>query len=146
MTTYGLSQTTPSNLSVSNVPIWEVRTTAVNKTKILEFGFMSFIVVTVSSYGIGRSSSVGVNPTLTHSFVNEQSSNSPTAQTIGATAWGTAPGIPTNFVRRTTAGSGNAGGSIFTFPRGLGIPPSSSVVFWSIGLTSNLSVYAVIDE
>jgi hypothetical protein len=61
-------------------------------------------------------------------------------------AWGTAPTAPTNFLRRVTLPATIGAGIIWTFPRGLVIPVSSSIVIWNIGTNSVADIWIVIDE
>ena len=143
MALYGLSQRT-TNVTIAN-PNWEVRSTAANKPKIMELG-VSQVTAAATSYGIGRPGAIGVTPTTPQTFVDEGDGNGPAANTTAAVAWGTAPTVPTNFNRRFSCASAAGVGVIFTFPRGLGIPVTGSIIIWNITASVTLDVYAVVDE
>lgn len=143
MALYALAQRTTATLIAT--PAWEVRSTSANKPKIMELGFAQN-AATLGAYGIGRPGAIGVTPTSPQTFVDEGDGNAPTAQTTAAVAWGTAPTVPTNFNRRISCTGAVGVGAIFTFPRGLGIPVSGSIVLWMISAGPVLDVYAVVDE
>lgn len=143
MALYALSQRT-TNVTIANAS-WEVRSTSTNKPKIMELGF-SQNTGTASAYGIGRPGAIGVTPTSPQTFVDEGDGNAPAAQTTAAVAWGTGPTVPTNFNRRISTAATIGVGAIFTFPRGLGIPISGSIIMWNITASVVLDIYAVVDE
>jgi hypothetical protein len=143
MALYALAQRTTATASASAA--WEVRSTSTNKPKIMELG-LSQNAATLSAYGIGRPGAIGITPTSPQTFVDEGDGNAPAAQTTAAVAWGTGPTVPTNFNRRLSTAGTIGVGAIFTFPRGFGIPISSSIVVWIIVTAPVLDVYAVVDE
>jgi|SRR6266404_3485588 len=143
MALYALSQRTSATASAS--ASWEVRSTSTNKPKIMELG-ISQNTATAGVYGIGRPAAIGVTPTTPQTFVDEGDGNAPAGQTTGALAWGTGPTVPTNFNRRISCAATVGVGAIFTFPRGLGIPISGSIVVWIIATAPVCDVYAVVDE
>lgn len=145
MTQYGLSQRT-INVAAATAA-WEVRSTSTNKPKIMELGFSHVTTPAVLPvFGIGRPAAVGTVPTIYQSFLDESDGNGTPSLTTGTVAWGVAPTVPTNFNRRVTTSLGTGGGIILTFPRGFGIPVSSSMVIWIISVAVLLDIYAVVDE
>lgn len=129
----------------------EIRSTSAHKPKIFELGFSQSVLpaTTSISMGIGRPAAIGQNPGGPVKVIDEQDGNGPTALTTMATAWGTAPTVPANFFRRTTVTNATLGtGAIFSFPRGLALAITSSVVLWVITVSSSvgLDMWAVVDE
>lgn len=143
MALYGLSQRTTATTTAS--ASWEVRSTSTNKPKVMELGISQNTAV-AGVYGIGRPGAIGITPTTPQTFVDEGDGNAPAAQTTAAVAWGTGPTVPTNFNRRLSCANTVGVGAIFTFPRGFGIPVSSSVIVWIIATAPVCDVYAVVDE
>lgn len=143
MALYALAQRTTATAAASAT--WEVRSTSANKPKIMELG-ISQVTAVAGSYGIGRPGAIGTTPTSPQTFVDEGDGNAPAGNTTAAVAWGGGPTVPTNFNRRLTCAASIGVGAIFTFPRGLGIPVSGSIVVWIIATAPVLDVYAVVDE
>jgi len=143
MAIYSLSQRTTSGTAAT--PSWEVRTAATNKPKIMEVG-ISQTAATAGVYGLGRPGAIGVTPTSPQTFLDEADGGGPTGLTTAAVAWGTAPTVPTNFFRRFACTATIGAGIIWTFPRGLGVPISNSIVVWIIATAPVCDVWAVIDE
>jgi hypothetical protein len=54
--------------------------------------------------------------------------------------------VPANFMRRAAFPATIGAGIIWTFPRGLGLPISGSIVLWVIATASVVDVFAVADE
>ena len=111
----------------------------------MEIG-ISIVAATASIFGIGRPGAIGVTPTSPQTFLDESDGNGPAGLTTSAVAWGTGPTVPTNFFRRVATPATIGSGVIWTFPRGLGLPISGSVVLWNIGTNSVADVWAVCDE
>jgi hypothetical protein len=144
MSLYGCSQRTTATTAAS--PSWEVRSTSTNKPRVFELGLSQNTGV-AGVYGIGRPSASGVGPTSPVTFVDEGDGNAPTAQTTCCVAWTTtAPTAPNAFNRRISCAATVGVGAIFTFPRGLGIPVSGSIVVWIIATAPVCDVYCVVDE
>ncbi len=123
---------------------WEIRTTATNRSKLLELGiFMA--AATASTFGLGRPAAIGVTPTSPQTFLAEDS-GAPAGGTTSALAWGTGPTIPAGFLRRIALPATIGTGVIWTFPQGILIPVSGSLVLWNLALNGVTDVYAVIDE
>ena len=146
MAYYELGVLTTATASAS--ALWEIRTSANVRAKILEIGIF-LNAATASSIGFGRPGAIGVTPTSPVDFQPEDFAD-PTVsgQVQSALAWTTAPTVPTNFLRRISLPATVGAGIIWTFPRGIVIPVSNSVILWNVGASacSALNAYAVIDE
>jgi hypothetical protein len=143
MALYALSQRTTQTVAANAA--WEVRSAATNKPKLMEVG-ISQVAATAGVFGLGRPGAVGITPTSPQNFVDEGDGNAPASQTTAAVAWGTGPTVPTNFNRRVSCVASTGAGVIWTFPRGLGIPISSSIIIWIIATAPVCDVWAVADE
>ena len=143
MSLYGLSQRTTATVAAS--ASWEVRSAATNKPRIMELG-ISQVTAVAGTYGIGRPGAIGITPTSPQNFVAEGDAGAPTSLSTAAVAWGTGPTVPTNFNRRLTCAATIGVGAIFSFPRGMDISTSGSVIVWIIATAPVCDVYAVVDE
>jgi len=143
---YGIAQ--QSITQAIATPAWEIRAASTNKPRLFELGFSQIVAPSaVCTYGLGRPSSVGVNPTSTTSFIADSDASAAASLTSVATAWGTAPGVPANFNRRINCNTLAGVGAIWAFPRGLDIGAGSSLVLWLITATTTLlNMWALIDE
>jgi hypothetical protein len=143
MSLYGLSQRTTSGTAAT--ASWEVRSAATNKPRIMEVG-ISQSVATAGVYGLGRPAAIGSTPTTPQNFVAEGDAYAPTSLTTAAVAWGTGPTVPANFNRRISCAATIGVGVIWTFPRGLDIAISNSIIIWIIATAPVCDVWSVIDE
>lgn len=143
MALYGLSQRTTATAAAS--ASWEVRSAATNKPRVMEVA-ISQSAATAGVYGLGRPGAIGVTPTSPQNFVAEGDASAPTSLSTAAVAWGTGPTVPTNFNRRVSCAATVGVGVIWTFPRGLDIAVSSSIIVWIIATAPVCDVWAVIDE
>jgi hypothetical protein len=143
MAIYSLSQRTTSGTAATAA--WEVRSTSTNKPKIMEVG-ISQNAATAGVFGLGRPGAIGVTPTSPQTALDEQDGGGPAGLTTAAVAWGTGPTVPTNFFRRVSCPATIGAGVIWTFPRGLGIPVSGSIVVWVIATAPVADVWVVVDE
>jgi len=101
---------------------------------------------TATTIGLGRPQAVGITPTTPVDFLPEDPNNvlaSGVAQS--ALAWGTKPTIPTAFLRRIALPAVIGTGVIWTFPEGIVIPVSSSIILWNLATNSVLDAYAVVE-
>jgi len=140
---YSASQRTTSGTAATAA--WEVRSTSSNKPKVMEVG-ISINAATASVFGLGRPAAIGITPTSPVTFLDESDGNGAAGLTTCAVAWGTGPTVPANFFRRVSTPATVGAGIIWTFPRGLGLPVSGSIVVWNIGTDSVADVWAVVDE
>lgn len=143
MALYGLSQRTTATAAAS--ASWEVRSGATNKPRVMETG-LSQNAATAGAYGWGRPAAIGVTPTSPQNFVGEADASAPTSISTAAVAWGTGPTVPANFNRRMSCAATIGVGAILTFPRGMDIAVSNSLIWWIIATAPVCDVWAVIDE
>lgn len=137
------TRTTVAGIGVAS---YELRSGANNSPKLYEFAIM-LAAATASIYGIGRPAAIGVTPTTPVTVIAEEQANLPTGQSTTAVAWGTGPTSPVQFLRRISLPATLGAGAIVTFPRGLGIPVSSSIVLWNItAAAAATDLWAVVDE
>lgn len=150
MAIYSASQRTSATSAASAA--WEVRSASTNKPKIMEVGLSQNTAV-AGVFGLGRPAAIGITPTTPVTFLGESDGgtgtpgdNEPTGLTTCAIAWGTGPTVPANFFRRISCPATIGAGVIWTFPRGLGLAQSNSVVVWIIATAPVCDVWAVCDE
>lgn len=122
----------------------ELRTTAGVKCRVLEFSLIQ-LTGTACSYGVGRPAAQGVTPATTSTFQRDDSAD-PACVTTASLSWGTSPTAPTTYHRRTNTAATIGVGIIWTFPRGLIVPVSASLVCFNITTTVALDVNMAIDE
>jgi hypothetical protein len=137
----GVRQT---NLTITQAGL-EIRTTAAVRATVLEVSLLSGNA-TLANIGLGRPQAIGVTPGGTSTFVRDEP-GAPVCVTTTALSWGTSPTVPLVFHRRFSCTAVGAG-VIWTFPRGLVIPVSSSLVTWNITAvtTTGMDINVVIDE
>lgn len=125
---------------------WEILTGATpGRVKVLEIGFF-LVAATASQIGLGRPAAIGVTPTAPVDFLVEDPSDVLASGVVqSAVAWGTGPTVPTAFFRRISLPATIGTGVIWTFPKGITIPVSSSLILWNIGTNSLLDAYAVVE-
>ena len=125
---------------------WEIRTAATpGRARLLEIGFF-LVAATASVYGLGRPAAIGDTPTTPVDLLPEDPNNVIAAAVLqSAVAWGTGPTVPAAFIRRISLPASVGAGVIWTFPTGLVIPVSGSLVLWNIGTDSVLDAYAVVE-
>ena len=125
---------------------WELRTGATpGRVRVVELGFF-LAAATATTIGLGRPAAIGVTPTAPVDFLPEDPSDVlATGVVQSSLAWGTGPTVPTAFLRRIALPATIGTGVIWTFPEGLIIPVSSSLVLWNLAANSLLDAYAVIE-
>ena len=124
---------------------WEIRTGAtLGRVKVHEIGFF-LAAATASTVGLGRPAAIGVTPTTPVDFQPEDPNDVLATGTIqSALAWTTGPTVPANLIRRISLPATIGTGVIWTFPEGLVIPVSGSLVLWNLAINSVLDAYAVV--
>lgn len=124
---------------------WEIRAAATpGRAKIMEIGFF-LAAATASIYGLGRPAAIGDTPTTPVDFLQQDPAEVLAANVVlSALAWGTGPTAPTAFLRRIALPATVGTGVIWTFPEGLVIPVSGSIVLWNLGTNSVVDAYAVV--
>jgi hypothetical protein len=125
---------------------WEIRAAATpGRLKLMELGFF-LAAATASVFGLGRPAAIGDTPTTPVDFLQEDPANVLAANVaLSALAWGTGPTVPVPFLRRIALPAVVGTGVIWTFPEGLVIPVSDSIVLWNLGTNSVVDAYAVLD-
>ena len=106
---------------------------------------INLVTATASTYALGRS---GNTPTQTSPvLVQAENPNDPAGQTGCAVAWSVAPTVPTQFFRRVGLPATAGAGVIWTFPRGLILAASASMLLWNLATNSaSANVWWVVDE
>jgi len=130
--------------AASATAAWEIRTASTDRAYILEIGIF-LAAATASTYAVGRPGAIGVTPTSPVTVLAEDPGN-PAGTVQSALAWGTAPTVPVNFFRRISFPATIGTGVIWTFPKGLLIAVSSSVVLWNLATNGVVDAYVVVDE
>ena len=132
-----------SNVTIANANT-ELRTTAGVKCRVLEFSLIQ-LTGTASSYGFGRPAAQGVTPGTISTFQRDDSAD-PACVTTTNLTWGTSPTAPTNYHRRTNTAATIGVGIVWTFPRGIIVPVSASLVCFNITASVALDQNWAIDE
>jgi len=129
----------------SGTAAWEIRANASSRIRIMELGFF-LTAATASQIGLGRPAAIGVTPTSPVDFPMEDPADFNVAgECQSALAWTTGPTAPTAFYRRIGLPATIGVGVIWTWPKGLVIPASGSMVLWNLAASSALNAYAVCD-
>jgi hypothetical protein len=132
-----------SNTTISNANV-ELRTTAGVVARVLEFSLIQ-LTGTASSYGFGRPAAQGVTPGTQSTFQRDNPGDPACVTTVSLT-WGTSPTAPTNYHRRTNTAATIGVGIVWSFPAGLVVPVSASLVCFNITASVALDVNFAIDE
>lgn len=133
MAIYSLSLLTSAQ--TLNTPCADLKSaTAGNAPRLLELTLCLSVAATGALVGVGRSPTVSTQT----SPVQLQAENPADAgsQSTCATTWSVPPTAPAQFFRRlslTVSGQG----VIWTFPRGLLLPPNTSVPCWLLAATTS---------
>lgn len=125
---------------------WEIRAGSTPaRAKLVEIGFF-LAAATASQYGIGYPQAIGDTPTTPVDFIVEDANDVLASGVIqSALAWGTGPTVPTAYLRRIALPATVGTGVIWTFPKGIVIPASGSIVLWNIGTNGVVDAYAVVE-
>jgi hypothetical protein len=101
---------------------------------------------TASTFGLGRPAAIGVTPTSPVTLLSDDP-NDAASGVQTALAWsGSAPTAPTNFFERFQLPATVGAGIIVTFPKGIIIPVSSSLVIWNISATGVADINVRVEE
>ena len=100
---------------------------------------------TASTYGLGRS---GNTPTQTSPvLVQAENPADPAGLSGAAVAWSVAPTVPAQFLRRISLPGTIGAGVIWTFPRGMVLAASGTMLIWNLATNSaSTNVWFVVDE
>lgn len=122
----------------------ELRTTASVKARVLETSVIQ-ATGTAQSLGFGRPAAQGVTPATTSTFQRDDTADPACVTTLSLT-WGTSPTAPTTYHRRWNSAATIGVGIVWTFPRGIIVPVSSSLVIFNITTAVACDVNMAIDE
>ena len=140
------SQGQQTTVATTTVPSFDIKASATNSPRLMEIGYVNG-ATTQCTYGIGRPANDGSVAQTSGLAVLAENPNDPTGQSTTAVAWGTAPTVPTTFLRRPFIPATIGAGFIFTFPRGLIMSASKGIVNWNIAASSAvLNFHVVVDE
>jgi hypothetical protein len=134
-----------SNVTTGNC-CWEIRTGATpGRARLLELGIF-LAAATASTFALGYPAAIGITPTTPVDFLAEDPNNVIDAGVVQSSlAWGTGPTIPAAYLRRISLPATVGTGVIWTFPNGIVIPVSSSIILWNLSATGVSDCYAVVE-
>jgi hypothetical protein len=116
----------------------ELRTASTDRARLLHLNFCASTgVATGYNFGLGRPAAIGVTPTTPVTFLADDPADPAATTTLTTAGWGTPPTVPAAFFRRFMC-SDRGLTTFFTFPRGLAISVSSSLVLWNVFKASDL--------
>lgn len=141
MAIYSLAQRT-SGLTIANANA-SIVTPATVRPRLLEVAIIQ-ATGTAQSIGLGRPATQGTatGPVL----FQADDPGDPASVTNGHITWSAQPTAPTIFHRRWNSAATIGVGIVWTFPRGLVIAASSSIVSWNITTAVAMDITFVIDE
>src|SRR4051812_24121127 len=108
-----------SSNTVSASPSWDLKAGAANLPRVMQLGVSVTVTGATSSFGIGRPGNDGSVSQNGGIAFQSDDPNTQASQTFWATAWNTAPTLPSAFLRRIFLPNTQAAAAIFTFPRGI---------------------------
>lgn len=112
------------------------------RPRILEYSYIQLTAI-ASQIGVGTPQVAAVTPT--NVLFQADDPGDPASTVNGAIAWSTSPTVPLIYRRRWN-GTLASVGVVWTFPRGLVLPASGSMVNWNIATTVASDVNTIIDE
>lgn len=122
---------------------WELRTASSLRPRILELSIIQ-ATGTAETIGLGRPQAIGITP-VNVLFQVDDPADQPSLNNASL-SWGTSPTVPLIFHRRWNSAATVGVGIVWTFPRGLVIAVSNSLVLWNITTTVACDVNCVTDE
>ena len=142
MAIYSLSLNT--TVTTTGAAAMDLRASSANSPRIMEVG-LNLGAATASTYGLGRS---GNTPTQTSPvLVQAENPGDPAGVSGCAVAWSVAPTVPTQMFRRVGLPATIGAGVIWTFPRGLVLAASGTMLIWNLATNSaSTNVWWVVDE
>lgn len=152
MAIYRIGVVPKAGVNVANTVMWQIRSPATKRTRILEIGVsVAVSPTTAPRFAIARDTAVGATPTSSLFLANDPAD--PAALTNLDTAWGTAPTFTTTgpFLGPVAALPVTAGAFyIWTFPNPLVLANSAGLVIANLAATGatlgSFTFYAVVDE
>lgn len=142
MSIYSLSLNT--TVTTTGAAAMDLKSGASLVPSIMEVG-INLLTATASTYGLGRSGNV---PTQTTPTLLQAEDPTAAACASGcAVAWSVAPTVPAAQFRRVSLPATAGAGVIWTFPRGLKLAVSTSMLLWNLATNSaSTNVWWVVDE
>lgn len=142
MAIYSLALNT--TVTTTGAAAWDVKASASNRPAVMEVS-VNLGAATASTYGLGRA---GNTPTQTSPvLVQAEDPGDPAGVSGCAVAWSVAPTVPTAHLRRISLPATIGSGIIWTFPRGLVLATSASLLVWNLATNSaNTNIHVVVDE
>ncbi len=131
-----------TNLTITQA-CWELRTASTNRPKVLEISIIQ-VTGTAQSLGLGRPQAIGITPV--NVLFQADDPGDPASIQNASLSWGTSPTVPLIFHRRWNSAATIGVGIVWTFPRGLVVPISSSLVIWNITTALACDVNCALDE
>ena len=134
-----------SNATITEAA-WEIITGATpGRARLLEVGVF-LAEATASTFGLGVPQAQGVTPAGLVDFEPEDPADViATGIVRSALSWATSPTVPSKFYRRISLPATIGTGVIWTFPKGLTMAVSSSLVLWNVTANAVVDAYAVFD-
>ncbi len=146
MAIFGLGQRTQNSIAVIT-PLWELRASATADVAMLELAITQTTGGATGPFGFGRSAAAGLLPIGAQAHVSESDATGmATSEATGCIAWGTAPTVPTNYLRRGLITSGIGYGLCWIFPRGIHVTKATSLVLYSTATANQFDIWSVISE
>lgn len=122
-----------TTVTTTGAAAMDLKSAATLRPAIMEVG-INLITATLSTYGLGRSGNV---PTQTSPVLLQAEDPGEQAFLTGAAvAWSVAPTVPTQQLRRVGLPATAGAGIIWTFPRGLILAVSTSMLIWNLATNS----------
>ncbi len=142
MAIYSLALNT--TVTTTGAAAWDVKASASNRPAVMEVS-VNLGAATASTYGLGRA---GNTPTQTSPvLVQAEDPGDPAGVSGCAVAWSVAPTVPTAHLRRISLPATIGSGIIWTFPRGLVLATSASLLVWNLATNSaSTNIHVVVDE
>lgn len=133
-----------STVTTTGAAAMDAKSSSANSPRIMEIG-VNLGAATASTYGLGRSGNV---PTQTSPvLLQAENPGDPAAVTGLAVAWSVAPTVPAQFFRRTSLPATVGTGIIWTFPRGLVLAVTTSMLLWNLATNAaSVNAWWVADE
>lgn len=131
-----------TNLTITQASL-EIRTAATKRVKLLEMSLIQ-ATATAQSLGLGRPQAQGITPV--NVLFQMDDPGEAASLTNSSLSWATSPTVPLIFHRRWNSAATIGVGIVWTFPRGLVIPVSASLVVWNITTAIALDANMVLDE
>lgn len=143
----GLATTKTSG--AASAAIVALRAGSTRDVRVFEVGVFAETAV-AGTVGLGRPAAIGVTPATTTGPIGQGNSYD-SAGLVGTTimdaSWGTPPTAPTIYWRRATLPATIGAGIIWTFPTGINIPSTTTLVLFQISAAAvQYGIYWDFDE